>query len=63
MGISELVGSIDWEHDSYPEFQDFAVLPFFILFFPTVRFFLDRFVFEVLYHVYVYIFGSVIYVW
>ncbi|KAG5521307.1 hypothetical protein RHGRI_033753 [Rhododendron griersonianum] len=46
MGISELVRSIDWEHESYPEYQHFAVIPFFALFFPTVRFFLDRFVFE-----------------
>ncbi|XP_030449504.1 ASC1-like protein [Syzygium oleosum] len=36
----------DWEGESYPEYGDFAVLPFFALFFPFVRFFLDRFVFE-----------------
>ncbi|KAI4373319.1 hypothetical protein MLD38_011455 [Melastoma candidum] len=35
-----------WELESYPEYGDFAVLPFFALFFPFVRFFLDRFVFE-----------------
>ncbi|KAI8527450.1 hypothetical protein RHMOL_Rhmol12G0076100 [Rhododendron molle] len=46
MGISGLVRSIDWEHESYPEYRDFAALPFFALFFPTVRLCLDRFVFE-----------------
>lgn len=38
---------IDWEQESYPTYDDFAVLPLFALFFPSVRFFLDRFVFEV----------------
>lgn len=38
--------SIDWEYESYPEYEDFAALPFFAIFFPLVRFFLDRFVFE-----------------
>lgn len=37
---------IDWEEESFPQYEDFAILPFFALFFPTVRFFLDRFVFE-----------------
>ncbi|KAK4357939.1 hypothetical protein RND71_023549 [Anisodus tanguticus] len=37
---------LDWEHESYPSYEDFAVLPLFAVFFPTVRFFLDRFVFE-----------------
>ncbi|XP_052186231.1 ASC1-like protein [Diospyros lotus] len=46
MGLSQFFPSIDWEHESYPEYRDFAVLPLFALFFPTVRFFLDRFVFE-----------------
>ncbi|XP_065879982.1 ASC1-like protein [Euphorbia lathyris] len=43
MGFIE---SIDWEHESYPSYADYIVLPFFALFFPTVRFFLDRFVFQ-----------------
>lgn len=42
-----LAGGLDWERESYPAYGDFAALPFFVLFFPTVRFFLDRFVFEV----------------
>ncbi|XP_051122401.1 ASC1-like protein isoform X2 [Andrographis paniculata] len=46
MGPLEMFSSIDWERESYPDYQDFTVLPFFIIFFPTVRFFLDRFVFE-----------------
>lgn len=47
MGIAEFTRSIDWEQESYPELRDFAVLPFFALLFPSVRFFLDRFLFEV----------------
>lgn len=47
MGIAEFTRSIDWEQESYPEYGDFAVLPFFALLFPSVRFFLDRFLFEV----------------
>ncbi|GAA0151184.1 transferase [Lithospermum erythrorhizon] len=46
MGIMELWNSIDWEQESYAEYGDFMVLPLFALFFPTVRFFLDRFIFE-----------------
>ncbi|CAA2977463.1 ASC1 [Olea europaea subsp. europaea] len=47
MGFQEFVkNSIDWEQESYPEHKDFAALPIFAIFFPTVRFFLDRFVFE-----------------
>ncbi|KAK1269937.1 hypothetical protein QJS04_geneDACA006749 [Acorus gramineus] len=37
---------IDWERESYPAYEDFIALPFLVLFFPTVRFFLDRFFFE-----------------
>lgn len=48
MGLIEYVKSINWEQEAYPSYQDFAVLPFFALFFPSVRFLLDRFVFEVL---------------
>ncbi|KAL8518391.1 hypothetical protein ACS0TY_009685 [Phlomoides rotata] len=46
MGFLEAVSSIDLEQESYPQFEDFIVLPFFICFFPIVRYFLDRFIFE-----------------
>ncbi|KAM7464410.1 hypothetical protein LguiA_032531 [Lonicera macranthoides] len=46
MNLVKFFGSIDWEQESYPHYEDFALLPFFALFFPLVRFFLDRFVFE-----------------
>ncbi|KAI3872416.1 hypothetical protein MKX03_029053 [Papaver bracteatum] len=47
MGLMELMNSpIDWERESYPVYQDFVALPLFAVFFPSVRFFLDRFVFE-----------------
>ncbi|KAL1803256.1 hypothetical protein ACET3Z_031903 [Daucus carota] len=46
MGLVDLLGSFNWEQESYPQYEDFVVLPLFALFFPTVRFFLDRFVFE-----------------
>ncbi|MED6108666.1 ASC1-like protein [Stylosanthes scabra] len=38
--------SFDWHQESYPEYHDFSILPFFAFFFPCIRFFLDRFVFE-----------------
>ncbi|RCV07024.1 hypothetical protein SEVIR_1G214600v4 [Setaria viridis] len=41
-----LLAEVDWERESYPAYDDFLALPAFVLFFPTVRFFLDRFVFE-----------------
>lgn len=47
MGFREIIASINWEEESYPAYEDFAVLPFLVVFFPTVRFLLDRFVFEV----------------
>ncbi|KAF5468905.1 hypothetical protein F2P56_013015 [Juglans regia] len=37
---------IDWELESYPKPEDLLVVPFFALFFPSVRLFLDRCVFE-----------------
>ncbi|XP_002982720.2 ASC1-like protein [Selaginella moellendorffii] len=37
-----------WEVESYPKLTDLAMVPLFGLFFPAVRFVLDRFVFEVL---------------
>ncbi|XP_057542655.1 ceramide synthase 1 LOH3-like [Amaranthus tricolor] len=46
MGFMDFVTSIDWHHESDPSFQDFIVIPIFALFFPSVRFFLDRCVFE-----------------
>ncbi|CAH9110686.1 unnamed protein product [Cuscuta epithymum] len=46
MGILEKVGWNDWEHESYPSYGDLALLPLFVLFFPTIRFLLDRFLFE-----------------
>lgn len=48
MGFLEMFNYVDWEHESYPELEDFVVLPVFVLFFPAVRLFLDIFVFEVL---------------
>lgn len=46
MGLTETLRSIDWQQESYPAYQDFIILPFFALFFPSVRFFLDRFIFQ-----------------
>jgi len=45
--VQQLI-SIGWNQESYPAFRDFSVLPFFALFFPSVRFLLDTFLFEVL---------------
>jgi hypothetical protein len=42
-----LLAAVDWEREAYPAYDDFLALPAFVLFFPTVRFLLDRFVFEV----------------
>lgn len=47
MALAEDPRWIDWEQEAYPAYQDFAALPFFALLFLVVRFFLDRFVFEV----------------
>ncbi|TQD85620.1 hypothetical protein C1H46_028794 [Malus baccata] len=44
-GISDLV-KLNWEEESYPVPNDFLVLPLFVLLFPSVRLFLDIFVFE-----------------
>ncbi|GLT66437.1 hypothetical protein SLA2020_388020 [Shorea laevis] len=46
MGLTETLRSIDWHQESYPAYEDFIILPFFALFFPSVRFFLDRFIFQ-----------------
>nr|CAB3504793.1 unnamed protein product [Digitaria exilis] len=42
-----LLAEVDWEREAYPAYDDFLALPAFVLFFPTVRFFFDRYVFEV----------------
>ncbi|KAF8693591.1 hypothetical protein HU200_038994 [Digitaria exilis] len=41
-----LLAEVDWEREAYPAYDDFLALPAFVLFFPTVRFFFDRYVFE-----------------
>ncbi|KAL8196355.1 hypothetical protein R6Q57_024650 [Mikania cordata] len=41
-----LIQALDFEHESFPAYQDFLFLPLFVIFFPTVRFFLNRLVFE-----------------
>ncbi|KAF3432033.1 hypothetical protein FNV43_RR26772 [Rhamnella rubrinervis] len=46
MGLIEDLSSLDLERESYPAYEDFLILPLFAMFFPTVRFCLDRFVFE-----------------
>ncbi|TYJ05551.1 hypothetical protein E1A91_A12G171400v1 [Gossypium mustelinum] len=46
MGLIQLIKSINWEEEDYPAQEDFIVLPFFFMFFPSVRFFLDRVLFE-----------------
>ncbi|XP_070016627.1 ASC1-like protein [Nicotiana sylvestris] len=46
MGMLQIGSFLNWEYESYPGYEDFAVLPLFALFFPTIRFLLDRFVFE-----------------
>ncbi|WJZ81393.1 hypothetical protein VitviT2T_001238 [Vitis vinifera] len=46
MGLLESAASINWEHESFPEYGDFVALPVFAFFFFSVRFFLDRFVFQ-----------------
>jgi hypothetical protein len=39
----------NWDEETYPEIQDLGLIPLFAILFPTVRFFLDKFVFEVRY--------------
>ncbi|PKA52999.1 ASC1-like protein 1 [Apostasia shenzhenica] len=46
MALAEFLSYIDWELESYPAYEDFVFLPILALFFPTIRFLLDRFVFE-----------------
>lgn len=40
-------GSVEWNMESYPDYQDFLLLPFLVLYFPILRFILDRLIFEV----------------
>eukprot|EP01018_Ginkgo_biloba_P016002 Gb_07027 [translate_table: standard] len=40
------MGLIDWEMETYPCNKDLILLPFFAILFPSVRYFLDRFIFE-----------------
>ncbi|KAI3744249.1 hypothetical protein L1987_57326 [Smallanthus sonchifolius] len=46
MGLLDILSSIDFEHESYPTYEDFALLPLFAVFFPIFRYLLDRYVFE-----------------
>ncbi|KAL9253103.1 Ceramide synthase 1 LOH3-like protein [Drosera capensis] len=46
MGLVDFWKRIDWEAESYPAYEDYLVIPLFAVFFPTVRYFLDRFVYE-----------------
>ncbi|KAF5179926.1 Lag1 longevity assurance-like protein [Thalictrum thalictroides] len=46
MDLFESASSINWHHESYPRYQDFLILPLFVLLFPSIRFILDRFVLE-----------------
>lgn len=48
VGSDPKMSSIGWEEESFPLYADFVVLPFFAFLFLSVRFLLDRFVFEVL---------------
>ncbi|CAK9221291.1 unnamed protein product [Sphagnum jensenii] len=36
----------NWDEETYPEIQDLVLIPLFAILFPTLRFFLDKFVFE-----------------
>nr|POE97515.1 lag1 longevity assurance like 3 [Quercus suber] len=46
MGVLKATSSIDWEQESYPMPKDLVLVPLFALFFPSLRLFLDRYVFE-----------------
>ncbi len=39
----------NWDEETYPEIQDLVLIPLFAILFTTLRFFLDKFVFEVRY--------------
>lgn len=46
MDFVQQLTSLDWQQESYPAFHDFFIIPIFTLFFPSLRFLLDRFIFE-----------------
>ncbi|KAF2325489.1 hypothetical protein GH714_029505 [Hevea brasiliensis] len=46
MGLLGTDGFINWESESYPVASDFTFVPFFALFFLSVRLFLDKYIFE-----------------
>nr|GEV32271.1 LAG1 longevity assurance homolog 3-like [Tanacetum cinerariifolium] len=46
MGFMQGLKSIDFEYESFPTYHDFLVLPLIVTFFPIIRLFLDRLVFE-----------------
>ncbi|XP_057951202.1 ceramide synthase 1 LOH3-like isoform X2 [Malania oleifera] len=46
MGFLGVAWSIDWAQESSPHYEDFLALPFCAVFFLSVRFFLDRYVFQ-----------------
>ncbi|CAA6661498.1 unnamed protein product [Spirodela intermedia] len=46
MGLMETIASLNLQEETFPSYQDFAFLPLLVTVFPTVRFLLDRFVFE-----------------
>jgi hypothetical protein len=48
-GGGDFFGWPNWDEETYPEIQDLVLIPLFAILFPTLRFFLDKFVFEVRY--------------
>ncbi|XP_058744479.1 ASC1-like protein isoform X2 [Vicia villosa] len=46
MDLFQQLTFVDWQQQSYPTVSDFFLLPFFALFFPSLRFLLDRFIFQ-----------------
>ncbi|KAL5815717.1 hypothetical protein ACOSQ4_026358 [Xanthoceras sorbifolium] len=46
MGTLVHSGLVNWDSESYPLVKDFVFLPFFVIFFPAIRLFLDKYVFE-----------------
>lgn len=46
MEFTQALSTINWEQESYPDYQDFVAVPVLVGFFLTARFLLDRFVFE-----------------
>ncbi|KAG0467572.1 hypothetical protein HPP92_019152 [Vanilla planifolia] len=48
MALTASLSAVDWAWESYPAYQDFVFLPVLIALLPIFRFFLDRFVFELI---------------